>query len=68
MKLESLQKGTYYVLVHPELDESSYVDQPEFNINAYGPSNVTFSDETLDLQNLLNVNYCGFEHLIGQHT
>ncbi len=51
MKLESLQKGTYYVLVHPELDESSYVDQPEFNINAYGPSNVTFSDETLDLQN-----------------
>jgi hypothetical protein len=51
LKLESLQKGTYYVLVHPELDESSYVDQPEFNINAYGPSNVTFSDETLDLQN-----------------
>jgi len=52
LKLESLEKGTYYVLVHPELDESSYVDQPEFYINAYGPSNVTFSDETLDLQNL----------------
>ncbi len=45
-KLENLQKGTYYILIHPELNESTYVDQPEFNINAYGPSNVTFSDET----------------------
>ena len=54
--------------MHPELDEISYVDQPEFYINAYGPSNVTFLDETLDLQNQLNVNYCGFEHLISQHT
>ena len=43
--------GTYYLLVHPELDEISYVDQPEFNINAYGPSSVTFSDESSALQN-----------------
>ena len=25
-KLENLQKGTYYILIHPELNESTYVD------------------------------------------
>jgi len=37
------------MLVHPGLDESSNIDQPEFIINAYGPSNVTFTDETIAL-------------------
>jgi hypothetical protein len=39
------------MLVHPELDEKTYVDQPNFNINAYGPSIVSFSDETFALKN-----------------
>jgi hypothetical protein len=37
------------MLVHPGLDENSYIDQPEFNVNAYGPTDVTFTDETLAL-------------------
>lgn len=37
------------MLVHPDIDEKSYVDQPEINVNIYGPSNVKFLDVTSSL-------------------
>ena len=49
LKLENIQKGSYYMLVHPDIDEISYVDQPEINVNIYGPSNVKFLDVTSSL-------------------
>jgi hypothetical protein len=37
LEIDNLGKGTYYLILDADIDSNTYVDEPDFNVNSYGP-------------------------------
>ena len=37
LEIDNLGKGTYYLILDADIDQNTYINEPDFNVNSYGP-------------------------------